>query len=65
MRIIAPAEDMPGAKLAARKVPIKDDPPPYSPPTPTGLTDKQQAALFYSRKHRRQRLGVVPQPPLP
>jgi len=35
------------------------------PPTKTGFTDKQQAALYYSRKHRRQRLGVVPQPPLP
>lgn len=27
---------------------------------PTGFTDKQQAALYFSRKARRQRLGVVP-----
>lgn len=49
---------------ASKKVEVTDDPPPYRPPTPTGFTDKQQAALYESRKARRQRLGVVPQPPL-
>lgn len=41
----------------------------YGPNPPkfgsTGFTDKQQAALYESRKARRQRLGVVPQPSLP
>lgn len=41
------------------------EPPPYTRPYPTGFTTQQQWALYYSRKHRRQRLGVVPQPPLP
>ena len=49
---------------ASKKVEVIDDPPPYKPPTPTGFTDQQQAALYESRKARRQRLGVVPQPPL-
>lgn len=31
----------------------------------TGFTDKQQAALYFSRKHRRQRLGTVPGPSNP
>ena len=39
-------------------------PPLERPPTKTGFTNAQQAALYNSRKARRQRLGVVPQPPL-
>jgi hypothetical protein len=50
---------------ASKKVPIEDDPPPFRPGTPTGFTNPQQAALYESRKARRQRLGVVPQPSLP
>ena len=48
---------------AAKPVSIEKSPP--SPPEPTGLTTTQQGALYYSRKHRRQRLGIVPRPPLP
>jgi hypothetical protein len=50
---------------ASRKAETAHTPPPYGPPTPTGLTTPQQWALYYSRKHRKQRLGVVPRPPLP
>ena len=44
---------------AAKKVSLEDDPPPYRPGTPTGYTDAQQAAMWYSRKRRRVR-GVNP-----
>lgn len=49
---------------AAKPAPLHREQPPYGPGTPTGLTNAQQAALYASRKHRRQRLGVVPRPPL-
>ena len=44
---------------------IEQYPPPYRAGTPTGLTTEQQWALYYSRKRRHQRQGLVPQPPLP
>ena len=47
-------------RQASQPVSIEHTPPPYGPGTPTGLTNKQQAALYYSRKHRKMRLGVVP-----
>lgn len=50
---------------ASKKYPLEKEPPPYKPGTATGFTNAQQAALYNSRKARRQRLGVVPQPPLP
>ena len=39
---------------------VVGEPPLYGPPTKTGFTNKQQAALYFSRKHRKMRLGVVP-----
>jgi hypothetical protein len=36
------------------------EPPPYTRPYPTGFTTKQQWAMYFARKHRRMRLGVVP-----
>jgi hypothetical protein len=50
---------------ASRPVETEHTPPPYGPPTPTGLTTPQQWALYFSRKRRRQRLGVIPSTPQP
>lgn len=60
-KVIDPVVKRQASQLAT----IEQYPPPYGPGTPTGFTDKQQAALYESRKARRQRLGVVPQPSLP
>lgn len=62
--VVISAEDRRDIAAAYAPVSIEPQPPPYGPGTPTGFTDKQQAALYESRKARRQRLGVVPQPPL-
>lgn len=35
-------------------------PPPYGPGTPTGYTDAQQAAMWYSRQRKRRALGPAP-----
>ena len=63
--VIISAEDRADIAAAYAPVSIEQQPPPYGPPTPTGFTDQQQAALYELRKARRQRLGVVPQPSLP
>ncbi len=50
---------------AASPVETERYPPPYEPGTPTGLTTPQQWALYFSRKRRKQRLGVLPSTPQP
>jgi hypothetical protein len=67
MRIIGPAEDRAELTTAADPALTADAPPSQLKPATgsTGFTDYQQAALYNSRKARRQRLGVVPQPSLP
>jgi hypothetical protein len=60
MRIIDAEDPYETGPEEAAEYGLVGEPPPFRPGTPTGFTDKQQAAMYFARKHRRQRLGVVP-----